>query len=144
MVFDWLKRLGKKSRPSNDRADRNAVIRRIVSAAADEGRPQRPPLEPAPAPTAAGAAPPRFTEDGRPITPLPAGKPSSGATPPPTPRTPEPADAGVPRERVAERAFEIWVRKGRPVGTADQDWAQAEAELRAEMLYRPADGGPAR
>jgi hypothetical protein len=44
----------------------------------------------------------------------------------------------IPREKVAQRAYEIWVRKGRPFGTADQDWLQAEAEIRAELLYRPA------
>ena len=35
-------------------------------------------------------------------------------------------------ELVGQRAFEIWVRNGRPLGTASADWQQAEAELRAE------------
>jgi hypothetical protein len=40
----------------------------------------------------------------------------------------------VPRDRVADRAYGIWLRNGRPEGTADRDWLQAEAELRAGDL----------
>jgi hypothetical protein len=52
----------------------------------------------------------------------------------------------VPRDRVAARAYEIWVRNGRPEGTANRDWLQAEAELRAEHaagLGSAAPGGEA-
>jgi hypothetical protein len=45
--------------------------------------------------------------------------------------------AVVPRDQVAARAYEIWVRNGRPEGTADRDWLQAEAELRAEHAAGP-------
>jgi hypothetical protein len=36
-------------------------------------------------------------------------------------------------EAVAARAAEIWRRKGRPFGQDEQNWLQAEAELRAEL-----------
>ena len=34
-------------------------------------------------------------------------------------------------EQIAKRAYEIWLAKGRPLGLDDQNWAEAEAELRA-------------
>jgi len=43
--------------------------------------------------------------------------------------------------RVRERAYAIWEREGRPEGGAEQHWAQAEAELRAEE--GAGAGGPA-
>jgi hypothetical protein len=33
---------------------------------------------------------------------------------------------------VAVRAYENWVKRGRPAGTPEQDWLKAEQELRAE------------
>jgi hypothetical protein len=39
----------------------------------------------------------------------------------------------VPRDKIAMRAYEKWVKRGRPCGTEKQDWFEAEAELRAEM-----------
>jgi hypothetical protein len=39
----------------------------------------------------------------------------------------------IPHEKIAMRAYEKWVKRGRPSGTADQDWMEAETELRAEM-----------
>ena len=35
------------------------------------------------------------------------------------------------REKIAERAKQIWMRNGSPEGTAERDWAQAERELEA-------------
>jgi hypothetical protein len=35
-------------------------------------------------------------------------------------------------QRVQERAYEIWVRTGRPEGEAMEHWLQAEAETAAE------------
>lgn len=129
-MFGWFSSK-KKSRyaAGADRAERNAVIKRIVSAAADEVRARN-----AAAHTPNPAAPPvARTADGQPITPLPAGKPA--AAPDPAPLT----DTDPPPDEVARRAHDIWVRRGRPTGTADQDWQQAVAELRAERLFRPAD-----
>jgi hypothetical protein len=39
----------------------------------------------------------------------------------------------IPHERIALRAYEKWVKRGRPAGTDVQDWIEAEAELRAEI-----------
>jgi Protein of unknown function (DUF2934) len=35
------------------------------------------------------------------------------------------------RDQIAQRAFELWHAKGCPQGSAEQDWLDAEAELRA-------------
>lgn len=42
--------------------------------------------------------------------------------------------ARLPHDKVAARAAEIWHRKGRPHGQDEQNWLEAEAELRAELL----------
>jgi Protein of unknown function (DUF2934) len=52
------------------------------------------------------------------------------ATPPTTPGN---APVKIPHEKIAKRAYEKWVQRGRPQGTDTQDWIEAEAELRAEM-----------
>jgi hypothetical protein len=39
----------------------------------------------------------------------------------------------IPHEKISMRAYEKWVKRGRPQGTAVQDWLEAEAELRAEQ-----------
>jgi len=38
----------------------------------------------------------------------------------------------IPHERIAMRAYEKWVQRGRPQGTQFQDWVEAEAELMKE------------
>jgi sigma-B regulation protein RsbU (phosphoserine phosphatase) len=53
------------------------------------------------------------------------GHSSDAATPP----APENGDKVVPADVIAVRAYEKWVRKGRPQGTTLQDWLEAEAEL---------------
>ena len=56
------------------------------------------------------------------------------ATPPMTPAsTPANQQVKVPHDKVAKRAYEKWVQRGRPQGTDKQDWMEAEAEIRAEM-----------
>ena len=43
-------------------------------------------------------------------------------------------DISLPRdERVRQRAFENWERRGRPEGTHDEDWFAAAQEIDAEM-----------
>jgi hypothetical protein len=51
-----------------------------------------------------------------------------------TPPQTQPAQppAKIPHEKIAMRAYEKWIKRGRPMGTPEQDWAEAEAELRAE------------
>jgi hypothetical protein len=39
----------------------------------------------------------------------------------------------VPHEKIAMRAYEKWVKRGRPHGTDVQDWIEAETELKVEM-----------
>jgi hypothetical protein len=39
----------------------------------------------------------------------------------------------VPHDKIAMRAYEKWCKRGRPSGTHQQDWLEAEAELRVEM-----------
>ncbi len=39
---------------------------------------------------------------------------------------------GLDREIVAVRAYELWMRRGCPFGSAEMDWFQAEIELAQE------------
>ena len=39
----------------------------------------------------------------------------------------------IPHEKIAMRAYEKWCQRGCPSGTDQQDWLEAEAELRSEM-----------
>ncbi len=55
----------------------------------------------------------------------------SPATAVPTPSAM--AEPPVPHDKIAARAYEIWVRKGKPQGLDLQNWAEAERELRAEF-----------
>jgi hypothetical protein len=36
------------------------------------------------------------------------------------------------REQIEARAFELWTARGRPIGTPDLDWLQAESDLEKE------------
>jgi Protein of unknown function (DUF2934) len=51
------------------------------------------------------------------------------------PQTPHAATpmVSISHEKIAQRAYEKWVKRGRPAGTDVQDWVEAESELRAEM-----------
>jgi hypothetical protein len=40
----------------------------------------------------------------------------------------------VPHEKIAMRAYEKWCKRGCAHGHDQQDWLEAEAELRSEML----------
>lgn len=114
-MFSWLFGEYKKRVQirQSDRSERNAVIRRIVTAAAST----------TPKPTAAqpnggaGEVVGPFTVGAASVTPTESG--------------------GIPRDKVAERAYEIWVRNGRPTGTAERDWQQALRELAAEVAAPP-------
>jgi hypothetical protein len=39
----------------------------------------------------------------------------------------------IPQDKIAMRAYEKWVKRGRPQGTEIQDWLEAEKELKDEM-----------
>ena len=58
-------------------------------------------------------------------------------TPTPAPQT---TPVKIPHEKIAMRAYERWVKRGRPAGTDVQDWIEAEAELRAEMSRSTSTG----
>lgn len=51
----------------------------------------------------------------------------------PNPTLPATATMKVPHEKIAQRAYEKWVKRGMQHGRDAQDWMEAEAELRAEM-----------
>jgi hypothetical protein len=40
------------------------------------------------------------------------------------------------REDVAERAYQLWVKKGYPEDSAEENWLQAELELHDAILSR--------
>jgi hypothetical protein len=56
--------------------------------------------------------------------------------------------APIPHEKIAKRAYEKWCQRGCPQGTDQQDWHEAENELRAEMtgkgpqMAQPMGGRP--
>ena len=43
------------------------------------------------------------------------------------------AGAGPTHAQIAQRAREIWERKGRPQGQDEKNWHEAEEELKREM-----------
>jgi hypothetical protein len=47
-----------------------------------------------------------------------------------------PPELDIPHDKIAARAYEIWVRKGKPHGQDVKNWVEAEAELRAEFATR--------
>ena len=66
------------------------------------------------------------------VTTPPVAKPLTSGTPPTT-TTPAKPGAVVPREKIAMRAYEKWLKSGCPHGCDRQHWLEAEAELRAEI-----------
>ena len=66
------------------------------------------------------------------VTTPPTAKPVS------TPATAKPASSSVqvPHDRIAMRAYEKWMKRGCPQGTAVQDWIEAEAEVRRRLEDR--------
>jgi hypothetical protein len=58
-----------------------------------------------------------------------------------TPATAQPASPlNIPHDKIAMRAYEKWLKKGRPQGTDKQDWYEAEQELRAEYARQGPQG----
>lgn len=53
---------------------------------------------------------------------------SAGKTAAPRPAVAKPAPT---HDAIAKRAYEVWIRKGRPVGRDLENWQDAERELRA-------------
>jgi hypothetical protein len=54
-----------------------------------------------------------------------------------TPPLTQPANtpqATLSPEKIAQRAYEKWIKRGRPQGTEMQDWLEAENELKSEMV----------
>jgi hypothetical protein len=39
----------------------------------------------------------------------------------------------VPHDKIAQRAYEKWCKRGRPIGNPEQDWLEAERELMQEV-----------
>ncbi len=50
------------------------------------------------------------------------GRPKAAAPPP---------GGAVPREKIAERAYQIWQERGCPTGHDQEHWLQAERELQS-------------
>ena len=56
------------------------------------------------------------------------------------PECPQPTHAtpiDIPHDKIVARAYEIWVRRGKPHGKDFENWTEAEAELRAEFAANP-------
>jgi hypothetical protein len=50
-----------------------------------------------------------------------------------TPTSQPASQVKIPTEKIAMRAYEKWVKRGRTHGSDLQDWVEAENELRAEL-----------
>jgi hypothetical protein len=48
----------------------------------------------------------------------------------------------IPHDKIAMRAYEKWVKRGRPHGTDVQDWVEAEMELKAEYMRNSGSPSP--
>jgi hypothetical protein len=59
--------------------------------------------------------------------------PTNNTVPVQTEKSAAPAAIDIPRDKIGARAYEIWVRKGKPHGKDFENWVEAEAELRAEF-----------
>jgi hypothetical protein len=57
------------------------------------------------------------------------------SAPPPQPMdaAKKPVRVSIPSEKIAQRAYQKWCERGRPEGSAERDWLEAEAELRSEL-----------
>jgi hypothetical protein len=69
-----------------------------------------------------------MSNQAKPAPTTPTGTPARSSTP-----TGQQHYGGIPHDRIAKRAYEKWCQHGCPHGTHQQDWLEAEAELRAEM-----------
>jgi hypothetical protein len=64
-----------------------------------------------------------------------------------TPQQTHPSNTGamkVPHDKVAQRAYEKWCKRGCQHGHDRQDWLDAEAEIRAEMSRQQGTTQPGR
>lgn len=73
----------------------------------------------------------RKKKSDSPVATAPA--PPAGAPPLPSCPGAVTSTVEIPHEKISARAYEIWVRKGRPHGKDFENWIEAEAELRAEL-----------
>jgi hypothetical protein len=68
---------------------------------------------------------------------------SRTVTPPQAqPSQPQQGQVKIPHEKVAMRAYEKWVKRGRPQGNPDHDWYEAEKELIQEFFRNQGQGIP--
>src|SRR5687768_2937738 len=87
----------------------------------------------APRPRATPSAPAASASGGSPVAsaPTPAAA-TAGAQPTRASGAGAPGQTRRPsHDEISRRAFEIWVAKGRPAGTDEANWDQAERELTA-------------
>jgi hypothetical protein len=60
------------------------------------------------------------------------------------PMQPQQGQVKVPHEKIAQRAYEKWLKRGQPTGSSDQDWFDAEKELIQEMRSQGQTQSPQR
>ena len=60
------------------------------------------------------------------------------------PEMPEPASrtggGAIAQEAISRRAYELWLERGCPEGSPDEDWYKAESELRGRDQATPIAG----
>jgi hypothetical protein len=105
---------------------------------------------PAPTPGAKPMTPP--TSAAKPMSPTPVQpanvpptrmaapmmtQPMTGTTPMTSGTVNPPTFSMTPtHQQIAQRAYERWLKRGRPQGTHLQDWFEAEAELKREITAK--------
>ncbi len=50
----------------------------------------------------------------------------------------------IPQDKIAQRAYEKWCKRGCKHGSDKQDWLEAETELRTEMSRNSGSSQPRR
>jgi hypothetical protein len=59
-----------------------------------------------------------------------------------TSSAPHASPVKIPHEKIAQRAYEKWLQRGRTHGDGVQDWLDAEQELREEIAKGPSAAAP--
>jgi hypothetical protein len=61
--------------------------------------------------------------------------PTAKPVTPPAAKPATPQQFKIPQDKIAKRAYEKWAKRGYGHGRDQQDWLEAEAELRTEYGY---------
>ena len=136
MPFNWLKRITKPSSETSSRSDTPAIL-------SDSLRETPAAAEPVWQQPAESLESPRVEQESSSPRPESATLECNPASPSVC-VTNSSCDLEIPSEKIAQRAYEKWVSRGKPIGNPEQDWHEAEQELRQEYQSMTAEQLPHR